>query len=266
MPILKDDADMLRFFEENGALGGVLYHNREILRRLDDSVAAVVSGGAQMVRRARGYVPLSIPFAHESGPTVLACGAQQKNTVCLSKDGYLYPSAEIGDLDSVEAAALYRETVADLQTVLAIQPALAVCDLHPRYESTAFAKECGLPVITVQHHFAHIASVLAETGMVGPVIGVAFDGTGYGLDGTGWGGEFLIASSSGFTRAGHLKPFKLIGSDESVRQGWKTAACVLYDAGVMRLCPTPGCKRYRRRSKAGFKPIIHPAWAACLMP
>ena len=233
LPILKDDADALCFFETHEACAGVLYHNRTILRRLDDSVVASVDGGLLTVRRSRGYVPLALPFPHAEGAAVLAYGAQQKSTVCLAGGKNLFPSAEIGDLDNLETCAHYRETIADLQALLRIRPELAVCDLHPAYESVRMAEMDGLPLLRVQHHFAHIASVLAETGQTEPVIGVAFDGTGYGLDGTVWGGEFLIASVKGFRRVGHIKPVRMIGSDRSVRQGWKSAACMLYDAGLM---------------------------------
>ena len=233
LPIIKDDEEMFRFFECHEDLGGILTHNRGIERRLDDSVAAVINGKTQILRRARGYVPLPISIPKSDGQTVLACGAQQKSTVCLSTGEYCYPSTEMGDLNSREAVEVYRETVSDMQRILNIKPSLVVCDMHPFYESTKYALNTNLPVIKVQHHFAHIASVMAEYGLTQHVIGVAFDGTGYGADGTVWGGEFLIASPYGFERAGHIKAVKLLGSDESVRQGWKTAACMLYDAGML---------------------------------
>lgn len=231
LPILKDDAEVLAFFQAHEQLGGILLHDRAILRRLDDSVTAVALGGAYMIRRARGYVPVALPLP-DGGPPLIALGAQQKNTVCLYQGGYAYPSTEIGDLDSVEAMDVYQETVKDMQSLLRIKPELAVCDMHPGYASTQKAAELSIPVLPVQHHHAHIASVMAEHGLTEPVIGVAFDGTGYGPDGTVWGGEFLIATPETFVRAGHLKPVPLLGSDESVRQGWKSAACLLHDAGI----------------------------------
>ncbi len=239
LPILIDDADALRFAAENRLCAGVLYHNRAILRRVDDSVAMVAGGQTLMLRRARGYVPLPVPFTGEGGSAVLALGAQQKSTVCLSADGQMYPSAEIGDLTSLETMAVLRETLGDMQALLGIVPETVVCDLHPDYDSTRFASETGLPVIQVQHHFAHIASVLAEMGRRDPVLGVAFDGTGYGLDGTVWGGEFLLASATGFTRMGHIKAIPYLRGDESVRQGWKSAACLLQDAGLLRAGDDP---------------------------
>lgn len=241
LPIMKDDGPMLAFFKEHQELGGVLYHDRAILRRLDDSVAAVVAGEAQLIRRARGYVPFPFSGFGEDMPDMIALGPQEKNTVCVHTAGYIYPSTETGDLDSMEAVDFFRETAIDMQRTLKVAPKLVACDLHPGYESTKYAQELGLPVLQVQHHFAHTASVMAEHGLTSRLIGVAFDGTGYGEDGTVWGGEFLIASPEGFTRAGHLKAVKLLGSDESVRQGFKSAACMRYDAGIFPSAP-PGSR------------------------
>ena len=231
LPIIKDDEEMLAFFREHEALGGVMYHDREIKRRLDDSVAAVILGEARLIRRARGYVPMSFPLA-AGGPALLACGSQEKNTVCLYRDGFAYPFAETGGLFCREALDIYRDTVADMQELMHIAPELAVCDMHPGYESTQYAKSLGIPVLEVQHHHAHIASVMAEHGLADTVIGVAFDGTGYGTDNTVWGGEFLIVSPEGFTRVGHIKAEAFLGGDESVRQGWKSAACLMRGAGL----------------------------------
>jgi len=286
LPIIRDDAEMLRFFSSHTQLGGALWHDRRILRSLDDSVVMAVKNETVFIRRSRGYAPaplllpaLSLPQptpqspsmqipppeppsshislsslppqpnpAHQQmpplrllkpptpflpePPPLLACGAQEKSCVCLYQGGYAYLSAEIGDLDTLETEALYRETVADMQNLLRIRPERVVCDLHPGYASTRYAEEQRIPLIRVQHHHAHIASVMAEHGLTEPVIGVAFDGTGYGADGTVWGGEFLMVSPEGYTRLGHLKTVTFLGSDESVRQGWKSAACMLYDAGV----------------------------------
>ncbi len=239
LPILIDDIEALRFAAEKGQCAGVLYHDRPILRRVDDSVAMVVNGQTMLLRRARGYVPLPVSLEAANSPALLALGAQLKSTVCLSAEGQMYPSAEIGDLDNLETMAVYRDTLREMQALLSIRPEAAVCDLHPEYESTRFAEQSGLPVIKVQHHFAHIASVLAEAGRRDPVIGVAFDGTGYGPDGTVWGGEFLVATATGYTRAGHIKTIPYLGGDASVRQGWKSAACLLHDAGVPHMGSDP---------------------------
>ena len=239
LPMITQDAQALCFAQENRLCAGVLYHDRAILRRADDSVAMVVHGQTLFLRRARGYAPLPVPFEGKNDGTVLALGAQQKSTVCLSAGGQMYPSVEIGDLANLETAADMRETAADMQALLGIMPTTAVCDLHPGYESTRFALATGLPVLQMQHHFAHIASVLAENGRRDTVIGVAFDGTGYGSDGTVWGGEFLLASSTGFTRVGHLKAIPYLGGDGSVPQGWKSAACLLYSAGLLQAGDDP---------------------------
>lgn len=233
LPIIIDDAAMLDFYRSHAELYGVLYHERKILRRLDDSVAAVICDKPHMIRRARGYVPLPLQIQNTLKTDILSCGSQQKSTYSLYKRGFIYTSAEAGELDSREAIANYVESILDMQLLLCISPSLAVCDDHPGYESTQYAKSLGIPFIGTQHHYAHIASVMAEHGINDSVIGVAFDGTGYGSDGTLWGGEFLIASKGGFTRAAHLKPVKLFASDESIKQGWKSAACLLYDAGIM---------------------------------
>ena len=230
LPIFHRDDDMLSFFEAHGELDYVLFHDRAIERTLDDSVVAVVNGNTQFIRRARGYVPLPVAEMEDCGHTVLALGPHQKSNVCILNAGQLYPSTELGDLDTREMLLSYEKTASDMQRLLQAAPTHAVCDLHPDYASTRYAKTLGLPLFEVQHHFAHTASVMAEHGKKEPVIGVSFDGTGYGTDGTVWGGEFLIASPYGFLRAGHIKPTAYLGGDASIRQGWKSAACLLFDA------------------------------------
>ncbi len=232
LPIFHLDEDMLLFFVEHGELDYVLFHDRAIERILDDSVVAVVNGNTQFIRRARGYVPLPVAQMEDRGHTVLALGPHQKSNVCVCNGGQFYPGTELGDLETREMILSYKKTASDMQRLLQAAPTHAVCDLHPDYASSRYAKELGLPLLEVQHHFAHIASVLAEYGKTAPVIGVAFDGTGYGTDGTVWGGEFLIASPYGFYRAGHIKPAAYLGGDASIRQGWKSAACLLFDAGL----------------------------------
>ncbi len=237
LPILTEDEEILAFLARHPALSGVLGHDRTILRRQDDSVVLAVLGKPLFLRRARGYAPLPLPLP-EGGQAVLACGPQEKSTVCLAREGCAYLSPEIGDLDTQEAEGDYRDTVQGLQRLLRLHPARAAQDLHPGYFSTAYAQSLGLPLVPVQHHHAHIASVMAEHGLRGPVLGVAFDGTGYGTNGALWGGEFLLAEGTGFARVGHLKAVPFFAGDESVRQGWKSAACLLWDAGAT-LAATP---------------------------
>ncbi len=234
LPIFKDDADMLAFFEANPPLAGVLWNDRDILRRLDDSVAAVAGEKTYLIRRARGYVPLPAPLpnAEEAFPPFLCTGAQEKSAFCLAQNGLAYVSAETGALDTQEAVCAYENAVADMESTLQISPALVVCDLHPLYEATKYARSRGLPLIGIQHHFAHIASVMAEHRLECDVLGAAFDGTGYGTDGTVWGGEFILVQNGAFSRVGHLKSVRLLGSDDSVRHAWKSALCYLHDAGL----------------------------------
>ncbi len=234
LPIIKDDAEMLAFFKENDKLFGILWNDREIVRRLDDSVAAVVLEKPRLIRRARGYVPFPTALhGFEDGfPPVLCVGAQEKSAFCLAQNSFAYVSAEAGALDTVEAVSAYESAVSDMERTLQIAPALVACDLHPLYEATRYAKKRGLPLVFVQHHFAHIASVMAEHALKGSVLGAAFDGTGYGTDGTIWGGEFIFVKDGHFERIGHLKPVTLFSSDDSVRQAWKSALCYLFDAGL----------------------------------
>ncbi len=222
-PIIIDDAEMKAFL----GIDSVISHDREILRRLDDSVVQVVNGQTQFLRRARGYVPLAIPMKGSS--PMAALGAQEKNTFCLFDKGYCYPSQENGDVENRE---LFEATLKDMGALLKIKPEKVICDMHPYYPTTEAAKNMGLPLLQVQHHHAHIASVMAEHGLEGPVLGVAFDGTGFGPDGTIWGGEFLLVDSKGFKRLGHLKAIPYLGGDESVKQSWKSALCLMDDAGI----------------------------------
>ncbi len=231
LPIFYKDDTMRAYFEAHREIAYLLTHNRPIERMLDDSVVVVIGGRTQFVRRARGYVPLPAAQADHRG-SVIALGPHQKSNITIFSKEQLYPGAELGDLETEEMLHAYRNTAEELQCLLQAEPTHAVCDLHPGYASTGYAESLGLPLLRVQHHFAHIASVLAEHGVTKPVIGVAFDGTGYGTDGTVWGGECLIASPRGFYRAGHLQPVAYLGGDSSIRQGWKSAACLLYGANL----------------------------------
>ena len=232
LPIFYRDEEMCAYFEAHQEIDYLLAHNRPIERMLDDSVVAIVGGRTRFVRRARGYVPLPAAQAEAQQGSVIALGPHQKSNIAIFSKGQLYPGAELGDLETEEMLRAYRKTAEELQRLLQAAPTHAVCDLHPGYASTGYAESLGLPLFRIQHHFAHIASVLAEYGVTTPVIGVAFDGTGYGTDGTVWGGEFLIASPRGFQRAGHLQPVAYLGGDTSIRQGWKSAACLLYGANL----------------------------------
>lgn len=203
-----------------------LVHNRDIHCRADDSVVRVIEDKPLVVRRSRGYVPAPIKLRREL-PPVLAAGGELKNTFCLTRGQQAFLSAHIGDLANLPAYEYYIEAIAHLQKLLAITPELAACDLHPEYLSTKYAQTLGLPLVAVQHHHAHIAAVMAEHGVTEPVIGVAFDGTGYGPDGTLWGGEFLVADLKDYRRAGHLAYLPLPGGDKAIRQPWRLGVWLL---------------------------------------
>lgn len=207
-----------------------LVHDREIHTRTDDSVIRVFRGNPLFLRRSRGYVPREVRLPVEV-PAVLAVGAELKGTLCLARGDRAVMSQHIGDLKNAATLASLAETAAHLQGLLEITPALVAHDLHPDYLSTTFAEGLGvLPRVAVQHHHAHLASCMAENGLDGEVIGVIFDGTGYGTDGTVWGGEFLVGEYGGFRRAGHLRQVPLPGGDAAVREPFRMALAYLHDA------------------------------------
>ena len=207
-----------------------LLHDRDIYMRVDDSVVRNFEGQERVLRRARGYVPEVIDFG---GPVreILACGAELKNTFCLTKGHYAILSQHIGDLENYETLLFFQETLENLKMVYHASPSVVAYDLHPHYMSSRFA--LGLDFerkIGVQHHHAHIASCMAENHLSGKVIGVAFDGTGFGTDGQVWGGEFLVADLAGFERYAHLRYVPMPGGDAAVRQPWRMALSYLIDA------------------------------------
>ncbi len=206
-----------------------LFHNRDIHTRVDDSVVRLFDGKERVLRRSRGYAPfpihLNFPLAE-----ILACGAELKNTFCLTKDHHAFLSQHVGDLENYETLVFFQQTLERMKDLFRIQPIAAAYDLHPMYLSTKFALDLPIEKIGVQHHHAHIASCMAENGLTEKVIGVAFDGTGYGTDGKIWGGEFLIADYAGFERRAHLRYVPLAGGDTAVREPWRLALSYLLDA------------------------------------
>ena len=206
----------------------MLSHDRKIRIRADDSVMDYYNGEPYMIRRSRGYAPLPFMVSNPWKGQVLAVGGELKNTFCIGVDGRFYPSPYVGDLEDLRTVKALKETIIRLETLLEVEPSVVVCDLHPRYNSTAIAEELGLPVMKVQHHYAHILSCMAENDCAEPVIGVSFDGTGYGTDGTVWGGEILAADYDGFTRLGSIEPFLQIGGDISAKEGWRIAVSLIY--------------------------------------
>lgn len=229
-PIIRDDEPMLAW----AGLDGVLYNQRRIAVSLDDSVVKAAGDTMQVIRRARGYAPLPVIIKgfEESRKSVFAAGGQLKSSFCLTSGPFAYLSQHIGDMDNESCAEVYRSSFERMKRIFRIEPELAVCDLHPMYMPSDFAKGLGLPVLEVQHHHAHIASVMAEHGLDEPVVGVAFDGTGYGTDGAVWGAEFLVCKGDGFERAGHLKYANFIGGDESMKDAAKSAMFHLHAAGL----------------------------------
>ena len=212
----------------------VLLHDRDILRRADDSVVQVVADAPLVLRRSRGYAPVPVFVPDRAGtPPILAVGPELKNTVCLLKDGCAFLSPHIGDLATLEAVEFFEETIATLQDVLECEPQVVAHDLHPDYASTVWARKqaaSGKRVVAVQHHHAHLAAVLAEHGLEGPAVGLVMDGTGYGPDGTIWGGEVLVGDAAGYVRAAHFDPVPLPGGDAAIRAPWRQAVSYLRHA------------------------------------
>lgn len=208
-----------------------LMHNRDIESRCDDSVARVIDRKPVVIRRARGYVPRGIRVAAHFDRPLLACGALLKNTFCFGIGDTAYLGPHIGDLENLETYRSFEESVARMQKFLRVQPAIVAHDLHPDYMSTAYALARPESIkIGVQHHHAHVASAMAEHGLAGPVIGVAYDGTGYGTDGTSWGGEVLVTRYATCDRAATLRPIPLAGGDAAIHHPWRIAAALLEDA------------------------------------
>jgi hydrogenase maturation protein HypF len=225
-PIAYRDGDAL------DRLGGIadafLTHDRAIHIRTDDSVARAVGGRPVLIRRSRGYVPEPVKVRGSFPRPLLACGAELKNTFCLAKEHQAFVSHHIGDLENAETLRSFTEGIAHFSRLFDIVPQVVAHDLHPEYRSTKYALDLdGVDLVGVQHHHAHIASCLADNGVEGPVIGVAFDGTGYGTDGTIWGGEFLIADLADFRRVGHLAQVPMPGGGAAIRQPWRMAAAYL---------------------------------------
>jgi hydrogenase maturation protein HypF len=225
-PIAYRDADALDTLRT--IADAFLLHDRAIHIRTDDSVARVFHGKPVLQRRSRGYVPEPVTVARPFARPVLAVGAELKNTFCLAKDRHAFVSHHIGDLENAETLRSFTEGIDHFRRIFDIEPAVVAHDLHPEYLSTKYALDLdNVELVAVQHHHAHIASCLADNGEPGPVIGVAFDGTGYGTDGTIWGGEFLVADLGTFHRAGHLAPVPMPGGAAAIRQPWRMAAAYL---------------------------------------
>ncbi len=226
-PICRDDKGAVDALD--GFCDLMLSHNRKIRIRADDTVMDWLDGKPYMIRRSRGYAPLPFMLKNDWHGAVLGIGGELKNTFCVGSDNIFYPSPYVGDMSDLRTMQALRETIGRLTTLLECQPQIVACDMHPRYNTVTIAKELGLPLFPVQHHYAHILSCMAENDYDKPVIGVSFDGTGYGTDGTIWGGEILQADYAGFKRLDSITPFRQAGGDKASREGWRIAISLLYD-------------------------------------
>jgi hydrogenase maturation protein HypF len=228
-PIAFDDGDAI------GRLGSIadlfLLHDREIVTRTDDSVATIVAREPLLIRRSRGYVPRAIKVAPAVARPVLACGALLKNTFCLASGDRAWLGPHIGDLENLETFESYTGAIRRFERFLDVTPEVIAHDLHPDYLSTRYARGRDETVrVAVQHHHAHVVSVMAEHGLHHPVFGLSYDGTGYGTDGTSWGGELLIATRATFERVGTFRPLALVGGDQAIRHPWRLALALVLDA------------------------------------
>jgi hydrogenase maturation protein HypF len=226
-PICIDEHDARRRLGQ--IADSFVVHNRPIERHVDDSIAWLIDGAPQLLRRARGYAPLPVLLPHAL-PTILAVGAHLKNTVALSVGRQVFLSQHIGDLETAEALDAFERVSADLLRLYEATPDAIAHDQHPDYLSTHHAQQIPAPQhIAVQHHHAHLAACLAEHGATGPALGVTWDGTGYGSDGTIWGGEFLRGDAAGVERVAHLRPFRLPGGEAAVREPRRVALSLLWE-------------------------------------
>lgn len=273
-PIIHDNEES--YLKLSSVTDAFLVHNRDIFMRVDDSVIKVRDQSLIQnsrnplmqsytsdpmlffIRRSRGYVPEPIPLL-EDGTEVLGCGADLKNTFTITKGAYAIPSQHIGDMENYETLRFFEETLKNLKSVYRAEPEAVAYDLHPHYMSTQWALRLGeqesskdLKLFGIQHHYAHIGSVMAENGFREKVIGVAFDGNGFGEDGSLWGGEFLVADIDGYTRAGHIKYTPLPGGEMAAREPWRMALSYLKEAAADEIMdfigPTGFIEKYGRDS------------------
>jgi len=228
-PIAKDNDEAIRRL--SGIADYFLVHNRDIYARYDDSVTFIERGVAQLTRRARGYAPYPVHLNFQA-KQVLGCGAEEKNTFCLTKDNYAFISQHIGDMENLETLEHFESTLALYKKLFRIKPEIIAYDLHPEYLSTKYALEMGsqsnyLKLVPVQHHHAHIVSCMVDNAVESPVIGVALDGTGYGSDGHIWGSEFMVADYKGFQRMGQLEYLPLPGGAAAIKKPYRTTVAYL---------------------------------------
>ncbi len=238
-PIIKDNEAAVERLAS--LVDGFLLHDRDIYARADDTVLRVRRGrNISFIRRSRGYAPEPVPLPSE-GPDVLGVGADLKNAFTVTKGGFAVCGQHTGDMENYETLKAFEENLEHMKNIYRVEPAALAHDLHPEYLSTKWALSQGIPKYAVQHHYAHILSVMAEHGLREKVIGVAFDGTGYGTDGNLWGGEFLVCGLNGFERAAHFKYVPLPGGQRAIKEPWRTA--VSYAASAFEMAAPDILKR-----------------------
>ena len=256
-PMVSDDAEALSTLAVVADL--FLMHDREIANRCDDSVARIIDGRPVVLRRGRGYVPTRLALTRPVARSLLACGAHLKNVFCLAEGNAAWLGPHIGDLETDAACRAFEESVERFQRFVGIVPELIVHDLHPDYFTTRYALERhDLPHVGVQHHHAHVVACMAEHGLAGPAIGLAWDGTGYGTDGTAWRGELLVATPASFERLATFRPIPLAGGDRAIRQVWRSALALLDQAfdGAPPLDRLPLFARIDRREIEQVRQMI----------
>ena len=225
-PICTDEQEALKRL--SGIADLLLVHNRPIVRHADDSILRVVLGRELVLRRARGYAPLPLHLKN-STESILAVGGHLKNTIAVSVDQNIFLSQHIGDLENRESSEAFQATIQSFRHLYDVNPERVAADMHPDYLSTKYARECGIPMVSIQHHHAHVAACMAENELDGPALGISWDGTGYGLDGTIWGGEFLLTDRSGFNRMATFRKFRLPGGSPAVKEPRRTAMGMLFE-------------------------------------
>lgn len=257
-PICIDES--VAIVQLKGIADAFLIHDRPIVRPVDDSVMAFAGNTPLWLRRSRGYAPL--PLTLQAGdPTrkILAVGGHLKNTIALYCDRQIFLSQHIGDITNIESLITFKDTIKNLSKMYDFQPDLVVCDAHPDYQSSQFARGLEIPVLPVQHHYAHVLAVMADCQLNAPVLGLAWDGTGYGLDGRIWGGEFILVTPDRWQRIAHLKPFRLPGGEQAVKQPWRIALGLLVDAcgeTAWDLQDLPPFQGHSRAELKQFKTIL----------
>ncbi len=227
-PICIDEQEAVRKLRD--IAGALLVHNRPIRRHVDDSIVRMMMGREMVLRRARGYAPLPIRVTpSKADVSYQAVGAQLKNTTAGAIGDDIFLSQHIGDLDTQESFTAFQQVITDFRTLYNVQPDRIICDMHPLYRSTQYAQTMAQEVSMIQHHYAHVASCMAENQLDGRVLGIAWDGTGYGLDGTIWGGEFLLTDKESFQRVGTFRSFRLPGGERAIKEPRRSALGVLFE-------------------------------------